>query len=176
MRRRNLIGGMLGSLALLAPRVGRAALESINVQFGQTVGVFYPFPAGRGNVVPWATTSTDFPDSRGLMSADRTTFLLADPGSYLVNWNLTWEPGPGNDRKTSLEVWDADDQAWHAGGDGNELPPTRGKLETTCLGVTWVRSDGRTKIRVLAGHDLDKPLKISDRSYECGWHVAKWPG
>lgn len=176
IHRRRLLGLLAAPLALCLPKVANAAPEPINVQYGQTVGTFAPFPPGRGFVVIWPTTSTDFPDPRGLMSADRTTVTLADPGTYLVTWNLTIEPGPGLDRKTALDVWDDPDQAWHAGGDGNELPPTKGKgTETTLVGIAWVKSDGKTKIRVLSTHDADRVLKISDRSYESHLQIAKWP-
>lgn len=170
-------------LGFILSRPAQAAPEPINVQYGQQVGTFAPFPPGRGFVVSWPTTSDDFPDPRHLMSADRTTVTLADAGVYLVTWNLTVEGTNGSDRRTALEVWNEPDQAWHSGGDGSEGPPTKGNAhdtygsnETTLVGTAWVRSDGQTKIRVLAQHDVDHALKISDRSYESGLHVAKWPG
>lgn len=169
------------ALAAAAP-VKAAELAPINVEYCQRQDSYYKVPPGVGQVIPWPDVRDDFPDTRGLLSADRTEVTLADPGCYLVTWALTFEAGPGQDRKSALQVRHADDASWHGAGDGNEMVPTRGQgidgfgpNETTSVGSAWIRSDGRTRVRLHVEHDSPRPLRISDRAYECHLHVAAWP-
>ena len=146
---------------------------SINVEYGQRIGTFPRVPSERDAPIAWPIVSDDFPDPRGLLSEDRTEVLLADPGVYLVTSTLTFGPGGGTVRKAWFEGTTPEGE-WHAVGDGNEVAPVSGSRETTLVATVWLRSGGNMRIRLLAFHDSDGPLKISDRPYECHLHVAYW--
>lgn len=171
--RRALLRGLAAAvpMALLAPhKVYAATVWDGHAEWGQEEGVWYAYPAGRSHAIPWPTTSDLFPDPEGWMGADRTVVTIKRPGIWLVTWNVTFNPNGGRFLKTALEA-DLFGEGWRDIADGNELPPTRGD-ETTLTGLAYLRSNGATRFRINAMHDLDKPLRITDRSYECHLHVA----
>lgn len=163
------------ALLTIPPKVFAAPGWDGHAEWGQEEGVWYAYPAGRSHAIPWPTTSDIFPDPEGWMGADRTIVTLKRPGLYLVTWDVTFNPNAGRFLKTSLEVdygvGTPSGEGWRDSSDGNEVPPTRGD-ETTLTGLGYVRSNGKTRFRINAMHDLSKPLRITDRSYECHLHVG----
>lgn len=164
-------------LLLACQPTARAQTEPLLVQYGQETGHAWKLPPGRHQIVRWPTTSEEFPDLWGLMSPDRTEVSLL-AGVYLVTWHITFGYGSGKSRSTSLECYT---DGWHDCGDGMQVPPTQGRSvdgygfnETTLNGTAWIR--GPARVRVLAQHDSEQPLRISDRNYEASLTVAQWGG
>lgn len=170
-RRGFLTRGVQGAVlaALFAASPAQASSSPRHIEWWQRTGVGYPFPPGDKHLIPWPIDSDTFPDIDGWMSADRTIVSLKTPGVWLVTWNVTFNPSGGKFLKTSLDR--EENGVWINTSDGNELAPTRGD-ESTLVGLGYVISDGTTRIRIKATHDLLKPLRISDRWYECHLHVA----
>lgn len=174
--RRALLRGLAVAvpLTLLAPHKAFAAPSwSGHFSIGQKTGQWLKTPTGRAHhVMVWPKDSEMFPPPPGWVSADRTEVLLKAPGTYRLDWKVTYIPGGGTTRKTAAEFWDG---SWGDLGDGNQLVPCKGE-ETTLLGFAFCVSDGTNRVRILDQQDSGKPLATSDREYECSFSVTSMPG
>lgn len=165
-RRTFLRGAPLAAVAamLALPRISEAAEPPQHFEITQRTGLWLKVPSGRAHhVMAWPEDSDVFPFPAGWVSADRTEVSLKQPGTYRLDWRLTFNPAGGNVRKCASELWDG--SGWADLGDGNEVSPTRG-AETTLLGWAFCRSDGSARVRILAYQDSGKDLATSDRHYE----------
>lgn len=174
LRRRFLTGTLAAPVGLLLPARPLDGSQLTHVEFHPRYGEFWSLPPGRHHAVPWPETSDTWPDLDGWMSADRTE-VRPPVGTYFVTWSLTFQPGGGTERKCALEHYHADAGEWADAGDGNEVPAVR-KGETTLVGARWVKAADGDRLRVLAQHDSDRAVRMSDRFYESCLHLARWPG
>lgn len=164
---------VLAPMALLTipPKVFAAPSWDGHAEITQRTGLWLTVPNGRAHhVMAWPEDSDVFPAPSGWVSADRTEIILKQPGTYRLDWRLTFNPGGGNTRKCASEFWDG--AGWRDLGDANEVSPTKGDNETTLIGWAYCRSDGTNKVRILAQQDSGHDLRTSDRHYEAALHLS----
>jgi hypothetical protein len=179
-RRQFLRGAALAApVALLTfpPRLAQAGGWDGYLELTQRTGEWVKVPSERGFIIPWPDDSDDFPPPSGWVSADRTAVTLKTPGLYRLDWRVTFEPGKGTWRGTSSDYWngiatEAKPDAWHDLADGSAGPPCVGDQETTSVGWARIRSDGAIKVRISAGQNSGKPIRLSDRGYECCFGIT----